>query len=236
MRKGEARKQALLDTARYLFCQNGYEATAIDDILRCQKCSKGSFYHYFDSKLSLLSALSDEQAEKWFRAYQDMPVRSSLERLNNLLYCMHPFRTGEEEYLRALVGLRSRDAAYALEGALRDAERKLFKPEMERILMVLCETGAARISRERLQPMVFEAFTAFYDEMMLAIDRCREQPEKVYTLIPPVISSARFMWERLLDMSYGVLEIVHPDEALPILYRILSEPNETENTNGGIPQ
>ena len=109
-----------------------------------------------------------------------------------------------------------------MEGALRDAERRLFKPEMEKIVMMLCASDTARVARTRLDALVFEAFTAFYDEMLLTIDLCRKEPEEVYSLLPPVIDSARFLWERVLDLPYGRLEIVRPEEALPLIYRLLT--------------
>ena len=48
MRKGEVRRQAIVDAANALFCRKGYLETTVDDILLELNCSKGSFYHYFD--------------------------------------------------------------------------------------------------------------------------------------------------------------------------------------------
>ena len=42
------------------FAMNGYDHTAIDDITKPAKCSHGLFYHYFDSKEDVFSALIKE--------------------------------------------------------------------------------------------------------------------------------------------------------------------------------
>lgn len=51
-------KGRIINAAWELFYEQGYENTTIDDIVERSETSKGSFYHYFDSKDSLLSSLS----------------------------------------------------------------------------------------------------------------------------------------------------------------------------------
>lgn len=51
-------KGRIIESAWELFYEQGYENTTIDDIVDHSETSKGSFYHYFDSKDSLLSSLS----------------------------------------------------------------------------------------------------------------------------------------------------------------------------------
>lgn len=48
MRKGDAKRQAILDVAEKLFYSKGYEATTVQDILDVLETSKGSFYHHFE--------------------------------------------------------------------------------------------------------------------------------------------------------------------------------------------
>lgn len=51
-------KGRIVDAAWALFYEQGYDETTIDDIVERSETSKGSFYHYFESKDSLLSSLS----------------------------------------------------------------------------------------------------------------------------------------------------------------------------------
>ena len=51
-------KGRIIESAWELFYEQGYENTTIDDIVEHSETSKGSFYHYFDSKDGLLSSLS----------------------------------------------------------------------------------------------------------------------------------------------------------------------------------
>lgn len=223
MRKGEVRRQAIIDAAYQLFCERGYLDTTVDDILSALHCSKGSFYHYFDSKLTVLQAICEQKAESSFEAYRQTRVSSTRERLNALLYWAQPFRPQEEEWLALMLRLRLRGEGLVMDGAMRQSQRRLFKPELENLLMILNETGAAHISRPRLEDVVFEASTAFYDEVCEAVTQCVRQGQSVSHDVTLAVEAARFLWERVLDMDYGSIELVRLDEALPLLERVAAK-------------
>ncbi len=58
-------KSKIVNAAWNLFYENGYENTTVDEIIARSGTSKGSFYHYFSSKDSLLSSLSYVFDEKY---------------------------------------------------------------------------------------------------------------------------------------------------------------------------
>ncbi|MBE6728631.1 MAG: TetR/AcrR family transcriptional regulator [Ruminococcaceae bacterium] len=60
-------KGKIVSAAWKLFYEQGYDDTTVDDIITASETSKGSFYHYFDSKDSLLGSLAylfDEKYEE----------------------------------------------------------------------------------------------------------------------------------------------------------------------------
>ena len=54
MKKGDLMRDEILAAAEELFFTNGYEDTGVQDILDALKLSKGGFYHYFNSKESVM--------------------------------------------------------------------------------------------------------------------------------------------------------------------------------------
>lgn len=63
MKKGDQRKQDIIQAAETLFYQKGYEATSIQDILDALHLSKGGFYHHFVSKSQLLELLCEQKVQ-----------------------------------------------------------------------------------------------------------------------------------------------------------------------------
>lgn len=66
-------KKNIVSSAWRLFYEQGYENTTIDDIIEEANTSRGSFYHYFDSKDALLSSLSYLFDDKYEELKEIMP-------------------------------------------------------------------------------------------------------------------------------------------------------------------
>ena len=58
-------KGKIVSAAWKLFYEQGYDDTTVDDIIYASGTSKGSFYHYFDSKDALLGSLAYLFDEKY---------------------------------------------------------------------------------------------------------------------------------------------------------------------------
>ena len=64
MRKGDETKREILRAAEQLFCQKGYEAASMQEIVRAAGVSKGGIYHHFASKEEIMTLLSHQHAQK----------------------------------------------------------------------------------------------------------------------------------------------------------------------------
>ena len=67
-------RQAILEAARTVFGEMGYEAATVRDIIRRTPLSVGAFYNYFRSKEELSDALAEEGAQRFqpiLRAQRD---------------------------------------------------------------------------------------------------------------------------------------------------------------------
>ena len=83
MRKPNAQTKSRIITAAWkLFYEKGYDYTTVEDIVELSATSKGSFYHYFEGKDSLLGTLStlfDEKYEELMSGIAE--ITDSFERL-----------------------------------------------------------------------------------------------------------------------------------------------------------
>ena len=91
-RKRISTKSRIVKAAWNLFYKKGYEQTTVEDIINASRTSKGTFYHYFKGKESLLNSLSylfDEKYEELSASIDpDMSAYDKLLYLNHELFYM----------------------------------------------------------------------------------------------------------------------------------------------------
>lgn len=91
-RKRISTKSRIVKAAWNLFYKKGYEQTTVEDIINASRTSKGTFYHYFKGKESLLNSLSylfDEKYEELSASIDpDMSACDKLLYLNHELFYM----------------------------------------------------------------------------------------------------------------------------------------------------
>jgi AcrR family transcriptional regulator len=66
-----ANRAAILDAAREVFAEQGYEAASVRDIIRHTDLASGTFYNYFPDKDAIFLALIEETSEEARRRVRD---------------------------------------------------------------------------------------------------------------------------------------------------------------------
>ncbi len=81
-KEGQNTKSKIVSAAWSLFYDNGYENTTVDEIISLSGTSKGSFYHYFESKDALIGSLAYLFDEKYEELSSQIPSnQNSIETL-----------------------------------------------------------------------------------------------------------------------------------------------------------
>ena len=105
MRKGESKRQEMLQAAERLFLAKGYDATSVQDILDALHASKGGFYHHFASKEEVLKTLCAQRAERaaafTLEALGD--ASGDMTRINAVLHGFMPLRQQESSFVAMLI-------------------------------------------------------------------------------------------------------------------------------------
>ena len=85
-------RERLIEAARHLFWERGYEATGLAEILARAGANSGSFYHFFESKDALLRTVLDTYAEA-LEPHLIAPVRDRARRpLDEVLGLLASYR------------------------------------------------------------------------------------------------------------------------------------------------
>ena len=78
VKKPAIRRNEILDTAQKFFFQKGFNQTSIQDIIDELGIAKGTFYHYFASKIDLLDKLTDRATSEIYASIKPI-VDSNLD-------------------------------------------------------------------------------------------------------------------------------------------------------------
>jgi TetR/AcrR family transcriptional repressor of nem operon len=129
------RRKEILDAALRLVYSKGFEQMTVHDILSVTGISKGAFYHYFDSKSSVLEALvahlMDEVEPIMLAIVQDQHL-NALEKLHRYFDATARWKTTKKALLLGLLRIW-----YADENAI--LRLKVFNASLERITPLLTD-------------------------------------------------------------------------------------------------
>jgi AcrR family transcriptional regulator len=64
-------RAAILEAARDVFAELGYDAATVRDVIRRTELASGTFYNYFPDKESVLRALLEDSAREWRRRVRE---------------------------------------------------------------------------------------------------------------------------------------------------------------------
>jgi AcrR family transcriptional regulator len=114
-----ANRQTILQAAREVFSELGFDAATVRDIIRRTNLSVGAFYNYYRSKEEVFGALADDGAR----------------RFRPILHAQAAKATDFESYLRAAVGayfdfLAEEQAMWPGQGMAPDMPHARNTPEM----------------------------------------------------------------------------------------------------------
>ena len=216
MIKGDMRKAALLSTAEELFFTRGYAATTINDILERQHCSKGSFYHHFESKLEVLSALCRAHAGRAHERYMQSAenIEDPLERLNLLLEASFPVQEAEKDLCALLMQLIESPEGEQVLSVLFSAIRQCFFEEFSALLQELAQKEMAFLPVAGLPELVFGAYQTECRLMLRtgADMALRKDARSSAAGATDMLQAARYLMERVLDLPFGSVRIADAAE------------------------
>ena len=111
----QANRAAILDAARRMFVDRGYDAVTIRDVIRQTELASGTFYNYFRTKEELLRALVEHHVQS---------LTTELRRVRGAARSLDEFVHGA--YLAAFTAIASDPVLYSLMMRNESAVRALY--------------------------------------------------------------------------------------------------------------
>ncbi|MBN2619701.1 TetR/AcrR family transcriptional regulator [candidate division WOR-3 bacterium] len=156
------RKNEIINTARNLFFQKGYDATPIQDIIDALGIAKGTLYHYFKSKDDLLDSLVDQIMTEMSLRLQPIAAskKSAIEKINEI------FRTG------AAYKMKNLDAFVVIVKTLYRDENQILRDRMFQRSIQKNSPVITEIVNQGIKAGVFTtSFPEYMGEVMINLGR-----------------------------------------------------------------
>lgn len=215
MRKGEQTKREILQIAEKLFCSRGFRNTGVQDILDSLHISKGSFYHHFESKDSVLEALCVQRADKQAEAATEAlrQPQDPLLRVNAVLACMSPLQESEADFLAMLLPQMFTREGRSVMIAYFEAVKRAFLPVMTRELKSAAEADAiCTPTTDAIPDLVMTvAERCTYRMLTLLLRAALQHRHLEPAVMLDGLRTYRAVMERLLDAPLGSIELVPVD-------------------------
>ena len=134
-----ANRVAILDAARQVFAELGYDNASVRDIIRRTDLSVGAFYNYYRSKEEVYEALSDDGARRFRPILQAQFEKADdfESYIRGAINAYYNFLVDEQKAVRANPGAVSRDHPHL----------RLETPEMKAVFEQVKQAVAAVLER-----------------------------------------------------------------------------------------
>ena len=214
MRKGEEKRQELLNAAEKLFCAKGYEGTSVQDILNVAEMSMGGFYHHFASKEDVIKALCARRAERALAYTEDAlsKAESSMGRINAVLRGFMPLRREESTFVDMLRPVMNTPEGRAIAMTYQDALETVFLPLLKAEIAAAAAVGVVCPPMKDAESMILNLVNHCW---MQAVANQIDQLDMLNLL-----SKYRLAVEVLMDAPYGSVEIVRVEEMDEVFNRM----------------
>lgn len=119
-------KQKLIDTALELLWKNSYGSVSVDDICKASNVKKGSFYHFFPSKMDLALAAMEQDLRMAKDGYTEVfsPSIDPLMRFDRLVDAIYEYQSKAAEKYGHVCGCPCTSIASEMAGQSDDIRAK----------------------------------------------------------------------------------------------------------------
>ena len=191
MKKGERRKQELLQIAYRMFLQKGYEETSVDEIISQAGIAKGTYYYYFETKEQMLEEVIG------------MMIGQEIQAAEQILQTDLPV---PQKILGIITSLRPAPAESPIEEALMKPENIIMHGKIQKKLI------------ESVTPLLSEVVEEGIAEGIFACDHIPERVRMLLVISSETFDEGQFsegdiavfidMAEKLLGAETGTMQFI----------------------------
>jgi AcrR family transcriptional regulator len=220
IKKPDIRKNEILSTARQFFFYKGFEKTSIQDIIDELGIAKGTFYHYFSSKMDLLDELMEAITDEMSSVIK--PILEShagaIEKFNRMFHEITAFKIAKIEVFMVMLKVLFKDENTVL-------RTKMYRKMIEKntpLYATLIQQGIREGVFNTQLPedtaeFLLQIGTNLNETVCRLILREDMTPQRLVEIIKNKITLYQDAMERILRVKKGSLKIAEVVEVSQIV-------------------
>ena len=211
----EVRRNEIIDVAQELFLTKGYENTSVQDILGGAGIAKGTFYHYFDSKMELLDSFVERLTDATLSSVEpivDDEQMSAMQKLHAYFDTIMQWKTENRRFLMDLARVIYKDENAIYRQKMMSASLKRVAPMFAAIIEQGVEEGIYTTEYPaEISEIVFTIMRSLSESMVeLLLDEDYEGD--MAAAIERIIAAHEYAIARVLGFD-GPFELIDVDAA-----------------------
>ncbi len=217
----DVRRSEILDVAQRLFYQKGYEQTSIQDIITEIDIAKGTFYHYFNSKLDLLDAMIERMIEQTLQSLEPLVADgqlSALEKFERFFSDLADWKGENKAFFLDLMNIWYKDENAILRHKVNTASVEKTIPLLAQIIgQGMAEGTFASESPADIAEIVLQIGQAL-SETLAKIILNEARNDDTLAIIERKTKVYNYAIERTLNAPVGSIKLLNLDQIKPWLY------------------
>ena len=230
MRKGDARRAAIIETAERLFYLKGYEQTSVQDVLDELHLSKGGFYHHFESKLSLLEAICEKRTISSYEESERIIREGNLnavQKLNMLFGMSSIFHQDSMDFIALMLRVAYRDGAVMLREQMKLTSMRLMQPLVDETIQEGVRENLFFVKYpDSMGSLLLLLGHNMTDKISYILANADDDPESLNKIIEE-LKVYSYALETLLNAPYGSIQLFDVNRISEVLLAI-NEQNKKE--------
>lgn len=171
-KRTKEQKEKIANTAMKLFIQKGYEYSSINEIIQKSHISKGSFYHYFESKEDLMNFLAQEIIAAMIPGVQKIannPKLNALEKIQKSFNNIRNFKFKNRKKIMLLAKVMYKEENLKLRYYINNMALDLYQPIYTKIISQGQKEGVFHIQNAKDTAEIMFRSALMMGEMLIPI-------------------------------------------------------------------
>ena len=205
------RRDEFVDAAQRLIQERGYEQMSIQDVLNDLDASKGAFYHYFDSKEALLSAVIERMTDGAMAVLTPMvgdPGLTAAVKLQRVFSGIAQFKNDRKELLLAIIQVWISDDNAIVREKFRRSTVKRLTPLLATIVEQGLAEGAFSATPSEPVARVLVSLMLGANEGAVDLFVARQADAVTFEVIQRSLAAYAAAFERILGARVGSFPII----------------------------